>query len=241
MNAFSKTSRVLGLAFLLQFVTSFLSGTLLNPTWLAPGNIGETMAKIADKPWLFQLNILVDMLTAFGIVFLGAQLFLTLQKQSKTIALLAFGLYIIEAALLAASKLPAFSLLRISQEYIANGQSAIFQTLGILALDSMNFVGSTLHMLTFGLGAILFYILLYRSGVVPRALSLWGLVTVILVLIATITSLLGSVLPFYVYVPYIPFELAIAIWILVKGIKAEAETKPAITKLSRKMIITEEK
>jgi hypothetical protein len=39
------------------------------------------------------------------------------------------------------------------------------------------------------------------------------------VLIATLSEIPGYVLPVYFYVPYIPFELVIGIWVLVKGIK----------------------
>jgi len=73
----NKVSRVLGAAFLLQFITSFfLSGVLLKPLWLVPGDIGATMLKIAENPAVLQANIFVDMLTALGVIFLGAMLFL---------------------------------------------------------------------------------------------------------------------------------------------------------------------
>ena len=121
--------------------------------------------------------------------------------------------------LLASSRIAAFSLLRISQEYVATGHPAYLQILGSLAFESMDFVGSTLHILAFCLGGILFYYLLFKSGIVPRVLSLWGLITVFPILIATLFEIFGYVLPFYLYVPYIPFEFVIAVWILVKGIK----------------------
>ena len=109
---------------------------------------------------------------------------LTLRKQSEKIALVAFGFYILEAALLAVSRMEAFSLLRISQEYVTAGQPAYLETMGNLAFESMDFVGSTLHMLTFCLGGILFYYLLYKSKIVPGALSLWGLIATLPMLIA---------------------------------------------------------
>jgi hypothetical protein len=166
--------------------------------------------------------ILVDMLTALGIIFLGAILFLTLRKQNEEIALVALGFYILEAALLAVSRMEAFSLLGISQEYVAAGKAANWLTTGNLALGSMDFAGSILHMLAFCLGGILFYYLLYRSGVVPRLLSLWGLITVLPCLAGTLCSLFGITVPFFIYVPYVPFELVIAIWILVKGVEEKA-------------------
>ena len=224
MNTTNNTSKVLGVAFLLQFVTSFSSGMFLKQAWFVPGNIGETMLKIADNPWLMRANILVDMLTALGVTFLGVILFITLRKQNEKIALTALGFYLLEVALLAASRMGAFSLLRISQEFAAAGQPAYLQTMGQVAYESMDFVGNTLHMLVFCPGGILFYYLLYKSGIVPHALSLWGLITVFPMLIGTVSQIFGYTLPFFLYAPYVPFEFAIGVWILVKGIKDSSET-----------------
>jgi hypothetical protein len=219
MNTVNKTSRILGLAFLLQFITSFASAMFLRPTWYVDGNMSETLVKIANNPLLLRLNILFDALTALGVIFLGAILFITVRKQDEKMALTALGFYILEGALLATSRIATFSLLRLSQEYISAGQPVILQTFGNLAFDSMEFVGGTLHMLAFCLGGIMFYYLLDKARVVPRALSLWGLVAVFPMLVGTLTQVFGYTIPFVFYVPYVPFELVIAIWILVKGIK----------------------
>jgi hypothetical protein len=74
-------------------------------------------------------------------------------------------------------------------------------------------------MLAFCLGGILFYYLLYKSRVVPGALSLWGLIATLPMLIGTLTQIFGYTIPFIFYVPYVPFELVIGICILVKGVK----------------------
>jgi hypothetical protein len=207
-------SRVLGIAFLLQFITSVSSGLFIQPAWLVPGNIHETMLKIADNPGLMKTNILVDMLTALGVIFLGAMLFVTLRKYNEKIALIGLGFYILEGALLAASRSEAFSLLRISQEYVAAGSPAYLQMMANLALESMAFC----------LGGILFYYLLYKSGVVPRVLSLWGLITLLPLLVATVLAIFDYQVPEYVALPYFPFELVIGIWILVKGIPETGES-----------------
>ena len=217
MTVVDKTSRLLGMAFLLQFVTSFSSGVFLKQTWFVPGNIGATMLKIADNPTLMRANMLLDMLTALGVIFLGVMLYLILRKQDEPIALTALACYLLEGVLLATSKTEGFALLRLSQEYAAE-QSAVWLTMGQVAYESMEFGGATLHLLAFCLGAILFYSLLYKSAIVPRPLALWGLITVIPLLIGTMTQIVGYTLPFVLYLPYVPFELVIAIWILIKGL-----------------------
>lgn len=218
MNTVKKTSKILGLAFLIQFVTSLSSGIFFKSAWFVEGNMNETMLKIAANPMMMRANILMDMLTALGVTFLGVMLFLTLQKKNKIIALTALGFYILEVALLAASRMDAFALLRFSQEFAATGQPANLLFMGQLAYETMDFVGNTLHMLVFCLGAILFYYLLFKSCVVPQWLSLWGLVAIIPMLIGTVTQIFGYTIPFIFYLPYVPFELFIGIWILVKGI-----------------------
>jgi len=218
MNTINKTSRVLGVAFLLQAVTSLISGLIMKLALTVPGNISETMIKIANNTWLMRTNIFGEMLTALGIIFLGAVLFVVLRKQNEKMALTGLGFYILEAVLLAVSRMEAFSLLRISQEYVTAGHPAYLQTIGNLAFESTNF-GYTLLMFAFCPGGILFYYLLDKSRIVPRVLSLWGLITVFPCLIATLFAVFGYEVPFFVYLPYVPFEFVIGVWILVKGIK----------------------
>lgn len=225
MKSANPTSRILGVAFLLQFVTSLSSGVFLQPALIVPGNISESMIRIANSAGLMQANILVDMLTALGVIFLGAMLFVTVRKQSEKAALVAFAFYILEAALLAVSKMATFTLLGASQEYVTAGQPAYLLTIGTVAYESMDFVGGTLHMLAFCLGGILFYYLLYQSAVIPRGLSLWGLITVFPCLVGTLLATFGYEAPFIIYLPYVPFELVIGLWILVKGIHEAPEIK----------------
>jgi len=111
-----KISRILGLAFLFQFITSSSSGVFLKSAWFVPDNMSATLLKTANTPWLLRANIFVDMLTALGVTFLGVMLYLTLRKENEPIALTAMAFYLLEGALLAVSRMGTFSLLRFSQE-----------------------------------------------------------------------------------------------------------------------------
>ena len=221
MNSVKKTSIVLGIAFLLEVITNIINGMVLRPALITTGNIIESMTNIANNVCLMKTYILVDMIVALEIVFLGAVLFIVLKKINEIIVLVALGFFVISAALLALSRMEAFSLLHISQEYIVARQPDYLQMLGNLSVESMDFAGSVLHTLVFSIGAILFYYLFYKSRAVPRILSLWGLITVPLVLIGALSKVLGYEVPFFVYLVllYVPFEFVIGIWILAKGIK----------------------
>lgn len=225
MSTTGKSSRVLGIAFLLQFVTSFVSGVFVQPALIAPEDMVETMTRIASHVGLMRLNILLDMATALGVIFLGAMLYTCLRRTDEKIALVGLGFYILEGALLGASKLGSFSLLRLSELYAGGTQLESLPTLAMLAFESADFVGFQLHMLAFCLGGILFYSLLVRSRIVPRWLSLWGLISVTPLLIATLLDFFGVGVPMALAIPYIPFEFVIGLWIAAKGTRV-AELEP---------------
>ncbi len=221
MQANKPISRLLGVAFLLQAVASLLSGVLLLAPLRVEDDIAETMITVADHAGQMRAYILGDLVTAMGIVFLAVVLYALLKRHGERLALVALGLYILEAALLAASRIAGFALLRISEEYVANGQPADLETLGSVTLDTLDY-GYTLHMLPFCVGAALFYTLIYRARIVPRALALWGLIALVPLTIAVLFVLFDYDVPMFVYFPYVPFEFVIGAWFLINGIREEA-------------------
>ena len=215
MNTPQPVSRILGFAFLLQFFTSLAGEIILKMGLVVPGDTAATLLRIAARPWLLRVNILDEMITAAGVIWLAVLLYEALRAHGRVFALTAFALYFLEAVLTAVTRLAAFPLLALSSQFAATPSASLLAEAD-RALASMNF-GFTLLMLVFCPGAILFYWLLFKSRLVPPALSLWGFITVIPVFFAIVLSVLGINLSFYIVVPYIPFEFAIGLWILIKG------------------------
>jgi hypothetical protein len=216
-----RMSVALGIAFLFQATTSLISGLILL-SFIVPGNIDRSMMNIARHAWLMRVNLLGDLITAIGVIALGVILFVVLRKTGEVLALIALGCYLLEVAMGSVGKIPAFALLRISQDYAAAGRPENLQILGKLALESMDFC-SALFMLPFCIGAILFYYLFYKSRMIPRALSLWGLISVPLALVGTLMAISGYKATFFIYVPYVPFEWVIGAWIVIKGLTVPDE------------------
>jgi hypothetical protein len=217
MNTPQPNSRILGFAFLLQFVTSLAGGLILNMGLIVPGDTAATLLRIAARPWLLRVDILDEMVAVAGVIWLGVVLYESLRAYGPVSALTACALYFLEAVLGAVSRLAAFPLLALSSQFAAT-PSASLLTEADRALASMNF-GYTLLLLAFCPGALLFYWLLFKSRLVPRALSLWGFITVIPLFFAITLSILGINVPFYIVYPYFPFEFVIGVWILIKGVR----------------------
>jgi hypothetical protein len=222
-NSENKTPRLLGAAFLLQALASAIAGLVLLPNLIVPGSIVDSMTNIANHTFQMRAAIVLQMITAIGIVMLGILLYETLKSQNRKIAFVAMGLYVMEATILAASRAALLSLIHISQESVIAGHPANLQTLGKLLYDFAD-SGDWLHMLVFGLGATLFYFLFFKSGYLPKALALFGLIAAPLALLGTLFLLLGIEVPMIVFLPNLPFEVGIGVWLIVKGIRDGSET-----------------
>ena len=222
MNTTKNTIRLLGAAFLLQAIAA-VGWTILLGQLIVPGDITASMTNIANNPLQMRASIVLTMITVMAIVVMGSLLFATLRKQNGPIALVALGLYLIEVAVLAVSRIPAYALLRVSQESVATGHPAYLQTLGNLLFESADF-GDWFHILPFAVGATLFYYLFFKSGYIPRPLALVGLIVAPLALIGTLLGLLGFDVPLAVLMPNLPFELSMGLWLLFKGISDGSET-----------------
>lgn len=222
MSSDKKTSRLLGASFHLQALASMISGLFLLQPLIDTGNIVGTMTNIAGNVSQMRASIVVEMITAMGIVMLGTILYATLKKQNNRVALVALGMYILEASILAMSRIPAFTLLSVSRESVIAGHSVYLQTMGTLFYELQDF-GYSLHMLPFALGATMFYYLFYRAGYIPRALNLLGLIAAPLASIGTLFTLLGIEVPIFVFLPNLPFELGIGLWLISKGVRVATE------------------
>jgi hypothetical protein len=226
MDTTRVTVRLLGAVFLFQAIASAVWTYLLS-SLVVSDDIAATMANIADNPTQMRASIVVTMLTALGVGALGALLYTVLERQNKAIARVALVFYTIEAAILATSRIEAFALLRLSEEPIGAKNPDQLRTMAELFERSADY-GDWLHMMPYAFGALLFYSLLFTSRYVPRPLAIFGLGAVALAAIGVLVELLGYAVPLVVFLPGLPFELGIGLWLIVKGIDDPDLGQPAI-------------
>jgi hypothetical protein len=93
--------------------------------------------------------------------------------------------------------------------------SSYFQTLDALFVAAKDWAG-IVEQFPFGLGALIFYFMLFQSELVPRWLSAWGLVGAILILVMGLLRMYGHPVV-YLAIPIILNELVLAVWFIVEG------------------------
>jgi hypothetical protein len=225
MNSDKNTPRLLGAAFLIVFFVSILSAFLLTSV-VGSGSISEILLNISDNLTLMRIYILVVLVQSIGIIVLAALLYIVFNKHYKIIALVALGFWLAEAITLAVSQIGAYALLPLSQEIVAAGapEPSYYQTLGDFFYYGFDRLGYDIHMLFFCLGGILWYYLFYRSRYIPRVLSVWGLAAICLLSIPVLLVLYDRNFesPMILLAPYIPYELFLGVWLIVKGFNSSA-------------------
>lgn len=214
----------LGIALLLQAVTSLVSGGILFAPLVDKTDIATTMTNIAQNQFKADLSIFLDIVTAIGIVWLAVLLFSLLRKVNPVWATTALAFYILEASILVMSKFAGYALIQVSSMYSLSGDSAL-QVTGQVLLQVKDF-SYNMHMLPCGIGAILFYYLLFKSKTLPSWLPIWGLVTMIPVLIGTLLRTYGVEVPIVVMLPYVPFEFFTGAFILIRGLSNNTVSEP---------------
>lgn len=215
---------VLGFFLLFQAVTSLISGAVLFKPNIVEGNIAETLVNMKMNYNQVHLSIFMDILTACGIVCLGVMLYYAGKKYQDVIATLGLVMYIFEAGLLVVSKLFVYVLVQISvsPELTYSGISTEATSnnylFAKLMLDVSEFAYN-IHIIPFGIGAICFYYLLTKSIVMPRWMSLWGLLTAPIILICVPLMTYGVAIPFVILLPYVPFEFVSGLYLMIKSLR----------------------
>ena len=97
--------------------------------------------------------------------------------------------------------------------------------LGSLVIDSD--ATSAVLTLVFCLGAVMFYVLLYRSRIVPRWIALWGLVAIPFYVAADLLAMyavigVNSTEQNLLFIPLAVQEMVLAVWMIARGFRPAA-------------------
>jgi hypothetical protein len=220
MNSNRKTAIIVGVLFITALVSSMLSGVFIgsidDPDYLTAVSANENRVLMGV---LFQL-----ILTA-SVVAIPIMMYPILKKHNESLALGYVGARIFEGFFDIVIAMSMLLLLTLSREFVEAGApvASYFQTSGALLLALRDW-SSVLENFPYCLGALIFYYLLYRSKLIPRWLSGWGLFGAALFLATVPFRMFGLIPPstLVLAVPLILNELVLAIWLIVKGFNSSA-------------------
>lgn len=219
MTSSRKSALVAGLLFVVADGAGFLTFPMLAAT-AAP----DYLARVAGHSQEVFAGVLLILTMELACSGIAVWLYPVLRKQHEAMALWAVCLRGMEVVCGTLAAFALLALIPLSRAYLAAGapQGSYFQTLGDTILATRTWLRDVGMLFAWGLGAILYNVIFLRGRLLPRWLAGWGIVAILLHLVACLLNLFEVVAPFspvqiLMLAPSALQEIALAIWLIVKG------------------------
>ena len=215
-----KTAIMVGLLYIIGTVAGILSLVFTGPILESP----DYLVQVSMNPNQIVMGALFVLTMGLALAMVPVMMFPILKSYN---AALAVGYVLFRGALEAVTYLVFvigwLSLPLISQEFIKASatEAPFFQSLGDLVLKAHGQISHVLA-IVFILGALMFYYVLYRSKLVPRWLSGWGLLAAIPYFVSGVLGLftlpgpMGTI-PMVLVLPMAVQEMVLAVWLIARG------------------------
>lgn len=227
MDSYRKAAMIVGVLFITATVTSLVGNVFTQPSLDA----SDYLDKISASQNQVIVGVLFKFIAAAASAAIAIWLYPILRRYNEGLALGSVGFRLVEAVFYLVAALSILSLLSLSKEYASAGSAAdsTFQTLGTSIKSVGVWAGFVLGVISFCLGALMYYYVFYQSRLIPRWLSGWGVIAIAL-LLAMVLSIMFDDGPVkepsgtrvLLAVPLALQEMVLAVWLIVKGFNPSA-------------------
>jgi hypothetical protein len=219
-GTYRKTAVVVGVLFIIGTVAGVLSNFVTGVLPDAPDFL-DVVASNASQVGLRALLVLV---MGLPLAMVPAMIFPILKRQNEALAI---GYVIFRGALESftyiATALCWLLLVVVARKYADSGAAVASQlsSLGILLIKARDPI-LAVQDIVFGLGALMFYYLLYQTRLIPRWLSGWGLIGAVLYGAVGLNYVFTGTTLVIMLMPLALQEMVMAVWLIVKGFNPSA-------------------
>ena len=221
MDVYRKKAIIVGILFIAATVTSSLYYVLVAPLLGAP----DYLVSISENANQVIIGVLLYLIDCAAVVAIPIALFPILKKQNESLALGYVASRMIESITIIVGLISLLSLLTLSQDHLKAGPSDVSDlhasgALLLSVIDRSLLLGVEF---VFSVTALILNYVLFRSKLVPRFISVWGLTGATLLLVSGFTVLFGlslspsSAVSMLLSIPIALQEMVFAVWLIGKG------------------------
>ena len=221
MSPDRRLATITGVLFILAFA-GIVTAVLVLPILDDP----DYLTRISTNENRIVVGALFQFIMGAAGAGIGVSLYLILRRYGEGLALGAVVSRIIEAVFQIVGGVILLLLLTLSQEFVEAGapNSSDFEVAGALLLAGSDWVNNVAVLLPWCLGALMYYYVFYRSRLIPRWLSGWGLVGATLGIVGVLLFMFGpfGAIQSALYAPIALQEIVLAVWLIVRGFNPSA-------------------
>lgn len=224
MTDLTKAGRWIGIAILVGYALDIASNFFLQPMIRTGAGPMGLFAGAAAQPGLISGIVIMGMVS--GVLSIAIAALVCQLSLAKPFAWIAFLLLALKAASfgMGGGELASYQLFRsLGEAMLVAPQGALAQlaepvwTLVTEQRNGLHFP----HLLLGGTGAFLLYMILLRSGWIPRWLAIAGLLATASQMIGVFTGILNGEVIFYFLMPLALVQLVVGIWLTWRGFSSE--------------------
>ena len=203
-----------GILFITATVAGLMSAIFLGSTLEDASFLNE----IASNEYQIYFVAFFELLMAFSVAGIAISMYPILKNYNNGLALGSVAFRIMEGTLFLIGTMFLLILVTISKEFVNTGTNeSLYQTLGqIFKSDLPWIIGG----ISFTIGAFLYYLLFYQTGIIPRWISIFGLIAVLFAFCSYFAQFFSINLGDFEALFHLPMliqEMVFAIWLIVKG------------------------
>jgi len=218
MKSLRKTAVIVGGLFIIALVFDIIGRGIYEPIIKAPDFLDITY----PNKLKVIVGILFEFICAPAILLIPIVLFPIFRKVNESLALGYVGFRALEGILFIYMVINSLSIISLSQSYLNDTviNTSYLITLGHSIHSQLEWT-TLIYIIVFTLGALMFYSLLFRSKLLPRFISIWGLIAASILLVFAVLGML-YVIPVANAMMYggsliALNEITLSIWLIIKG------------------------
>jgi hypothetical protein len=217
MNSTRKTAVMTGMLFIIATLTGPILATPLIPDLSGT----DYLIQLSAHTNQVAAGVLLSIIGYFACAGIAIALYPVLKERSSGLALGSVIFRTIEAAFYLVGVVSLLSLLALGQQFRTAGAAdrTSLQAIGSL-LVTVRGQAALVAVFAFCLGAFMYYYVFFQSRLIPRWLSGFGIVAIILMSTACVLALFsGNRITSYIPLaaPIAVQEMVLAVWLIVKG------------------------
>jgi len=213
--------RIAGLSYIIFTVAGLVNNFLLNTNM---SDISAIQANgLFENEMHFRLGIAAEVIMFLGVIMASISFYVVLKSVNKQLAQTALCLRVVEIIIGGIAVVISMAMLALSSK------TYLLEMFDLQQLHSIVVIASSFRMpayeyswISMGVAGVITFYLFFKTRYIPRAWSVWGIITYLSLILYPLAKLLIPDLPretIFVLFPGALFELGVGIWLLTVGIR----------------------
>ena len=221
MNSNQKVGRITGALLLFVFISGIIIFQFLQGSILFSDNFITTASENSNQ---IIGSIVLGIFSGIASIVIATMLLPIFKRHNFNLAYLYFAFCILNFITIMIDNVSVISMLELSKEYVKNGSDSSLRILETL-IYKKHWWTHYFYLLISCFPVFVLYYTLYLFKLVPRILSIFGIVAVIIMFIEELLSIFGHGIGMNMLLPIALIQLTLPLWLIFKGLNSSLSKK----------------